>query len=66
MLKHEKYLFLAGAPPYRVAEADRLPLLAERVESLVSQEHAKWVSARQDQKSGGRTSGDFQDRVGAG
>ena len=46
-LKHEKYLHLAHAGPYAdVANADTL--LAERVEGLVSQEHAKWVSAQQD------------------
>lgn len=45
-LKHEKYLFHAEAGPYATAEAP-LKLLAERVESLVSQEHAKWVSAQE-------------------
>jgi hypothetical protein len=46
-LKHEKYLHLALAGPYaNVANADSL--LAERIEGLVSQEHAKWVSAQQD------------------
>src|SRR6516164_4641346 len=45
-LKHEKYLFLAGAGPYGVAQ-NRHSLLAERIESLVSQEHAKWASTQQ-------------------
>lgn len=46
-LKHEKYLHQALAGPYAdAANADNL--LAERVEGLVSQEHAKWVSAQQD------------------
>lgn len=45
-LKHEKYLFLAKAGPYKSAD-DPLVLLAERVEGLVSQEHAKWVSAQE-------------------
>ncbi len=45
-LKHEKYLYLAGAGPYASAE-EPLALLAERVESLVSQEHAKWVAAQE-------------------
>ena len=46
-LKHEKYLHVALAGPYAdVANPDAL--LAERVEGLVSQEHAKWVSAQQD------------------
>jgi hypothetical protein len=45
-LKHEKYLFAAGAGPYRAVK-DPVVTLAERVESLVSQEHAKWVRGRQ-------------------
>ena len=43
-LKHEKYLHLAGAGPYSGANRDAV--LAERVEGLVSQEHAKWTEAR--------------------
>lgn len=42
-LKHEKYLFLGRAGPYADA-LDAHSLLAERIESLVSQEHAKWAS----------------------
>jgi hypothetical protein len=45
-LKHEKYLYLAQAGPY-VAAVDVHALLAERVESLVSQENAKWASAQE-------------------
>jgi hypothetical protein len=46
-LKHEQFLFMAGAGPYGAApEAEAL--LAERVESLVSQEHAAWVSNREE------------------
>jgi hypothetical protein len=46
-LKHEKFLYFAQAGPY--ADSDRREaLLAERVEGLVSQEHAKWVSAREE------------------
>jgi hypothetical protein len=48
-LRHEKYLYLGKADPYAKA-ADPHALLAERVESLVSQEHAKWASARQQEK----------------
>lgn len=44
-LKHEKYLYLAGAGPY--SAEDRQRVLAERLEGLVSQEHAKWTEARQ-------------------
>ncbi len=44
-LKHEKYLFLAAAGPYRDRpESERLILLAERVEERVSSEHANWVN----------------------
>jgi hypothetical protein len=48
-LKHEKYLYLAGAGPYTNAEnaQKRLALLADRIEGLISQEHAKWVSAQE-------------------
>jgi uncharacterized protein DUF4231 len=45
-LKHEKYLYLGKAGPY-ASVPDPHALLAERVESLVSQEHAKWASAQQ-------------------
>jgi hypothetical protein len=45
-LKHEKYLFLASASIYETAVNPR-KLLAERIEGLVSQENAKWVSVQQ-------------------
>jgi hypothetical protein len=44
-LKHERYLYLARAGPY-VGE-DRHRVLAERIEGLVSQEHAKWAASSQ-------------------
>jgi hypothetical protein len=46
-LKHEQFLFRSGAGPY-VAAPDPEALLAERVESLVSQEHTAWVSNREE------------------
>lgn len=49
-LKHEQFLYLSGAGPYRDG-ADRDRLLAEHVESLVSQEHAAWVSSRKEADS---------------
>ncbi len=52
-LKHEKYAYLGNAGPYASA-ANPHTLLAERIESLVSQEHAQWSSiqqARQDPKA---------------
>jgi hypothetical protein len=45
-LKHEKYLFLGMAGPYAAADNPR-SLLAERIESSVSQEHAKWASGQE-------------------
>jgi Protein of unknown function (DUF4231) len=52
-LKHEKYLFLAQAGPYRGSEDGRA-LLADRIEGLISQEHAKWVSAREESATAAR------------
>jgi Protein of unknown function (DUF4231) len=49
-LKHEKFLFAARAGPYASSEPEAL--LAERVESLVSQEHAAWVSQRDEAARG--------------
>jgi hypothetical protein len=50
-LKHEKHLFLAQAGPYTNAPRPDA-LLAERVEGLVSQEHAAWVSQREEAARG--------------
>jgi hypothetical protein len=46
-LRHEKFLFVARAGSYAVAPNPEA-LLAERVEGLVSQEHAAWVSHREE------------------
>jgi len=44
-LKHEKYLFLSTAGPYRnMTESEKLVALAERVEEHVSTEHANWFN----------------------
>jgi Protein of unknown function (DUF4231) len=45
-LKHEKYLSLAKAGPYANA-AEPTALLAERVETIISQETAKWATLRE-------------------
>jgi len=42
-LKHERYLYLAHAAQY--AGDDRHSQLAERLEGLISQEHAKWTAS---------------------
>jgi hypothetical protein len=44
VLKRERYLYLAGAGPY--ASDDRHSQLAERLEGLVSEEHAKWTAGQ--------------------
>jgi hypothetical protein len=41
-LRREKFLFLTRTPPYDVASP--LPLLVERVESLMSQENSSWTT----------------------
>jgi uncharacterized protein DUF4231 len=46
-LKHEKYLYLAKAGPYS-SSRDPHALLAERIEGLISQEHTKWISGREE------------------
>jgi hypothetical protein len=48
-LKHEKFLYLAKAGPYAAAP-DPHVLLAERIESLVSQENAKWAYEQEYRK----------------
>lgn len=44
-LKHERYLCPAKAGPY--PNQDRRRQLAERIEDLISQEHAKWTTNQQ-------------------
>jgi Protein of unknown function (DUF4231) len=44
-LKHEKYLYLGRADVY-AGSRNPLRLLAERIEGLISQEHARWISSR--------------------
>jgi hypothetical protein len=43
-LKHERYLYLAQAGPY--TGEDRRRQLAETLEGLISQEHAKWTASQ--------------------
>ena len=52
-LKHEKFLYLSHAGPYAATDNPGV-LLAERVEGLVSQEHAAWAANREesDKKAG--------------
>jgi uncharacterized protein DUF4231 len=46
-LNNEKFLFVARAGSYAVAPNPEA-LLAERVEGLISQEHASWVAHREE------------------
>lgn len=59
-LKHEKFLFAAKAGPYRRV-SDPIVTLAERIESLVSQEHAKWVRGRLSELEGDNGKGERPD-----
>ncbi|MCB1775772.1 MAG: DUF4231 domain-containing protein [Gammaproteobacteria bacterium] len=46
-LRHEKYLFLAAAGPYRTGdEASRRRLLADRVEAVLAREGVDWERSR--------------------
>ena len=49
-LKHEQYLYAARGGPYGGTNPDAR--LAERVEGLVSQEHAAWTSSQREVKEG--------------
>lgn len=44
-LKHEKFLYLEKAGPY-LAAPNPQPMLAERIESLISQEGSKWLTVQ--------------------
>ena len=49
-MNHEKFMYLAKAGAYATAP-DPLALLAERIETIGSQENAKWASIQQPQKA---------------
>lgn len=50
-LKKEKYLFLTKVEPYDIE--DPLPLLVQRVETLVSQENTNWAQFMMKPAQGG-------------
>lgn len=57
-LKHEQYLFLSAAGPYKgMTDVDRLVALAERVEEHVSTEHANWFNETKRSASGQKPEG---------
>ena len=49
-MNHEKFMYLAKAGAYATAP-NPLSLLAERIETIGSQENAKWASIQQPQKA---------------
>jgi len=54
-LKREKYLYMGNAGPYAAAHNPH-SLLAERIESLISQEFASWTTSQQSSEQGGKSS----------
>ncbi len=46
-LTHEQYLYLAMAGPYAAEGVNPPVLLAERIETIMSQENTKWVSVQE-------------------
>jgi hypothetical protein len=62
-LKHEKYLFLARADIY-AGSSKPLRLLAERIEGLISQEHARWVSSRRHHEEAEEDEEEAEEREG--
>lgn len=57
-LKHEKYLYLAGAGRYDGVSNPRA-LLAEQIEALVSQEHTQWSSIQQQGQKAANSDREF-------
>jgi len=47
-LRHEKYSFLGGSGPYKNLDPTAArQALVERIESLISTEHSKWISRQE-------------------
>ena len=55
-LTHEKYLYLALAGPYAAAANPRA-MLAERIETIMSQENTQWISMQQQNQQNQKTAG---------
>ena len=48
-LRHEKFTYLEMANPYDIEDSsERRKYLVERVESLISTEHSKWIAVQED------------------
>jgi hypothetical protein len=49
-LRHEKYVYMERADPYDIEDDRRArKQLVERVESLISTEHSKWIAVQDSQ-----------------
>ncbi len=47
-LRHEKYTYLERADPYDgYSDEQARKILVERVESLISTEHSKWIASQE-------------------
>lgn len=54
-LRHEKYTFLERADPYdELDDIAARKLLVERIESLISTEHSKWIASQEKAASNSR------------
>lgn len=48
-LRHEKYTYIERADPYDIEnDKEARKLLVERVESLISTEHSKWIAVQDE------------------
>ncbi|UWR63460.1 DUF4231 domain-containing protein [Phaeobacter inhibens] len=48
-LRHEKYTYIEACDPYdHDTDVERRKLLVERVESLISTEHSKWIAVQEE------------------
>jgi hypothetical protein len=58
-LRHEKYSYLARAGVYdNMTDVQAHKVLVQRVEALVSTEHAKWISRQEYKPAGSKSSAD--------
>lgn len=56
-LRHEKYTYMERANPYDLDDdTSARKLLVERVESLISTEHSKWIAAQEEAAHNDRAS----------
>lgn len=53
-LRHEKFVYMERADPYDIEDDKRArKQLVERVESLISTEHSKWIAVQDNQGKSG-------------